>query len=164
MKITVATQEQLSIVKQLAQDIWYVAYKDIISTDQIDYMLNMMYSIVSLEKQYQNNHVFLLVQDTDSFIGYASYELNFEPTHKTKIHKLYVLPHWQSKGVGKLLLDEITHTAKRSNQESLILNVNKYNTAVHFYQKVGFSIAHSTLVDIGNSYVMDDYVMELKIQ
>jgi ribosomal protein S18 acetylase RimI-like enzyme len=164
MKITVATQEQLSIVKQLAQDIWYVAYKDIISTDQIDYMLNMIYSIASLEKQYQNNHVFLLVQDTDSFIGYASYELNFELTHKTKIHKLYVLPHWQGKGVGKLLLDEITHTAKRSNQESLILNVNKYNTAVHFYQKVGFSIAHSTLVDIGNSYVMDDYVMELKIQ
>ena len=162
MEITVATKDQLSIIRQLAQDIWYVAYKDIISVAQIDYMLNMMYSISSLEKQYHSNHVFLLIKQEDSFIGYASYELDFEGTSKSKIHKLYVLPQYQGNGVGKLLVDEMTQIAKTANQKALVLNMNKYNKAVHFYQKLGFSIAFTTVLDIGNSYVMDDYVMEIE--
>jgi ribosomal protein S18 acetylase RimI-like enzyme len=163
MKISIATKNQLEIVNQLAHDIWFIAYNNIISDEQIKYMLNRMYSIKSLEQQLDNKQVFLLVQEDDIFIGYASYEINSDLNHKTKIHKLYVLPQYQGKGIGNLLIDEISKTAKLNNQSALFLNVNKNNKAVHFYQKVGFATLFSTVIDIGNSYVMDDFVMEKTI-
>jgi ribosomal protein S18 acetylase RimI-like enzyme len=163
MKISIATKNQLEIVNQLAHDIWFIAYNNIISDEQIKYMLNRMYSIKSLEQQLDNKQVFLLVQEDDIFIGYASYEINSDLNHKTKIHKLYVLPQYQGKGVGNLLIDEISKTAKLNNQSALFLNVNKNNKAVHFYQKVGFTTLFSSVIDIGNSYVMDDFVMEKTI-
>lgn len=163
MKISIATKNQLEIVNQLAHDIWFIAYENIISDNQIKYMLNRMYSIESLEQQLDNNQVFLLVQEDDIFIGYASYEINSDLNQKTKIHKLYVLPQYQGKGIGNLLIDEISKKAKLKNQSALFLNVNKNNKAVHFYQKVGFSTLYSTVIDIGNSFVMDDFVMEKSI-
>lgn len=163
MKISIATKNQLAIINQLAHEIWFIAYENIISDEQIKYMLNRMYSIESLEQQLDNNQEFLLIQENDIFIGYASYEINSDLNYKTKIHKLYVLPQYQGKGVGNLLIDEISKTAKLKNQTALFLNVNKNNKAVHFYQKVGFAILFSTVIDIDNSYVMDDFVMEKTI-
>jgi catechol 2,3-dioxygenase-like lactoylglutathione lyase family enzyme len=42
----------------------------------------------------------------------------------------------------------------------IILNVNKYNRAKEFYQKLGFSVYSEGIFDIGEGYVMDDYLME----
>ena len=41
----------------------------------------------------------------------------------------------------------------------LELNVNKYNSAIAFYKKKNFRIIKEELIDIGEGYVMDDYVM-----
>jgi diamine N-acetyltransferase len=163
MKIVVATKEHLPILHQLSHSIWPVAYKDVISEGQIDYMLNMMYSLESLEEQLQNNKVFILAEDDYEFVGFASYELNFDGFQKTKIHKLYVLPQTQGKGVGKQLVDYITDIASKNKNEFLQLAVNKNNKAKDFYVKIGFQIAHEAVFDIGNGYVMDDYIMEKKL-
>jgi ribosomal protein S18 acetylase RimI-like enzyme len=163
MKIVVAIKEHLPIIQQLSHRIWPVSYKDVISEGQIDYMLNMMYSLESLEEQLQNNKIFILAEEDNSFIGFASYEVNFDGLQKTKIHKLYVLPQTQGKGVGKQLVDYITDIASENQNTFLQLAVNKNNKAKDFYLKIGFQIAHEAVFDIGNGYVMDDYVMEKKL-
>jgi hypothetical protein len=43
-----------------------------------------------------------------------------------------------------------------------ILNGNKYNKAKFFYEKLGFIITKEEVIDIGNNYIMDDYVMGIK--
>ena len=43
----------------------------------------------------------------------------------------------------------------------LYLQVNKQNTAQHFYSKHGFTIREASILDIGGGYIMDDYIMEL---
>ncbi len=160
MKIIVASKEQLPIVRELAIIIWEQTYRSILSNEQFDYMMNMMYSISSLEKQLQNNKIFLLAEEDNQFIGFASYELNIEETTKTKIHKLYVLPETQGKGVGKQLIDFIKEIAISNQNTEIILTVNKYNKAKDFYLKNGFEIIQEAVFDIGNGYVMDDYIME----
>lgn len=162
MNFVVASKEQLPIVRELALIIWPPTFEDILSTAQIDYMLNMMYSIESLEKQLENNKVFVLAEESDRFVGFASYELNFENS-KTKIHKLYVLPETQGKGVGRELIDYITQMALKNQNSILHLTVNKYNKAKDFYLKNGFEITQEAVFDIGNGYIMDDYLMEKKI-
>ena len=163
MTFTVATHSQLEIIQDLAKAIWPDAYGAILSQEQLEYMMEMMYSLDSLENQLKNNNVFLLAKEENDFIGFASYELNFQKSNKTKIHKLYVLPTIQGKGVGKNLILYIQEIAKKNSNAALILNVNKYNKAKDFYLHNQFEIADSLVVDIGNGYVMDDFVMEKKI-
>jgi ribosomal protein S18 acetylase RimI-like enzyme len=162
MNIVVATKEQLAIVKELAYKIWPNAYETILSKAQLNYMLEMIYSIDSLEKQFDNGHIFLLIEDDQNFIGFASYELNCNNSNKTKLQKLYVLPEIQGKGIGKQVIDYIKEKVVLSNNLALFLNVNKFNKAKDFYQKYGFQIIKEEVIDIGNNYIMDDYVMEIK--
>lgn len=161
MTISIAQKSQLFIIKELAYIIWPVAYGEILSKDQLDYMLDLIYTIESLEKQVDKNHVFLLVEDNNQFIGFASYELNFENSNKTKIQKLYVLPEIQGKGIGKQLINYIKQIAADNKNLGLILNVNRFNKAKDFYLKYGFEITKEIKIDIGSNYIMDDYVMEL---
>ncbi|GAA4062033.1 GNAT family N-acetyltransferase [Flavobacterium cheonanense] len=162
MNIVVATKEQLVIVKNLAYKIWPNAYETILSKAQLDYMLKMIYSVDSLEKQFDDGHIFLLIEDNQNFIGFASYELNCNNSNKTKLQKLYVLPEIQGKGIGKQVIDYIKEKVVLSNNLALFLNVNKFNKAKDFYQKYGFQIIKEEVIDIGNNYIMDDYVMEIE--
>ncbi len=162
MNISVATQEQLPIIRDLAFRIWPVTYGHILSKDQFDYMMEMMYSIDSLEKQIEIKP-FLLVNDNGEFIGFASYEINWDNSRKTKIHKLYVLPEIQGKGIGRMLINHIKEIALKANNNALFLTVNRFNKAKEFYLKQGFHIVAEKQFQIGNGYIMDDYVMELPI-
>jgi ribosomal protein S18 acetylase RimI-like enzyme len=105
-----------------------------------------------------------LLFDETKVVGFVAYELNcnFENLSKplTKIHKIYLLPEMQGKGFGKFMIDEVSKIAKSNKQKGIYLNVNKYNTAKFFYEKLGFVISKEEVIDIGNDYVMDDYVME----
>ncbi|WP_395045295.1 GNAT family N-acetyltransferase [Flavobacterium sp.] len=174
MIISVATNNQLPIIRDLAFKIWPVAYDEILSNEQLNYMLDLIYSIESLEKQVEKSHVFLLVKENNNYIGFASYELNYKEKNeipvekklnlnKTKIQKLYVLPEIQRKGIGKHLINYIKQIAIANDNSVLILNVNRFNKAKDFYIKQGFTIVSKVKIDIGNNYIMDDYVMELTL-
>ena len=88
---------------------------------------------------------------------------NYQNKKVTRIHKIYILPEAQGKGVGKLLIEKVVALAKENQSEVISLNVNKFNKAVSFYKKIGFEIVAEEDLDIGNGYLMEDYKMELKI-
>lgn len=159
--MTVCNKEQLSIVRDLAYTIWPSSYGKILSEAQLDYMLDTFYSIGNLQKQMDVGQVFELVVENNNFIGFVSYEFNCKQTELLKLHKIYLLPETQGKGFGKSMIDEVIIIAKSNNQKGIYLNVNKYNIAKFFYEKVGFTIVKEEVIDIGNGFVMDDYVMEL---
>ncbi len=155
-------KEDLQIIRDIAHRTWPNTFADILSVKQIDYMLELLYSIPSLENQdsvKKNN--FLLAYKKNTPIGFASYELNINEGHSTKIHKIYFLPSSQMKGYGRQMMDYIKQIARDKNQQSLLLNVNKYNKAIEFYEYLGYKIIKEEVIDIGSGYIMDDYVMEL---
>jgi ribosomal protein S18 acetylase RimI-like enzyme len=161
--IQVTSNEQLQIVADLAKRIWPVAYATILSNEQLHYMLDRFYNLEALQKQLENGQVFYLAQnENQEFVGFVSYEINCEP-NKTKIHKIYVLPETQGTGIGKQLFELVKTKAQENQQTAIFLNVNKYNNAQNFYQKLGFTITKEEVIDIGNGYVMDDYVMEIVV-
>lgn len=163
MKILKISKDQLQKVADLAYAIWPVAYKEILSEDQLKYMLERFYSLSSLEDQFEKKHVFGLINDeNEKSLGFVSFELDCEPK-KTKIHKIYVLPETQGSGIGRKLYEWVKDVAKGEKQEVIFLNVNKYNNAKLFYEKIGFKIVKDEVIDIGEGYVMDDFVMEISI-
>ena len=154
-------KNQLPIVKDLAYAIWPSAYREILSAEQLNYMLDNFYSIENLENQMDKGQVFELLFEDSNVVGYLSYEFNCKETGLLKIHKIYLLPETQGKGFGKFMIDEVIKIAKSNQQKGVFLNVNKYNNAQFFYEKLGFTITKDEVIDIGNDYVMDDYVMNL---
>lgn len=160
-----ATEADYPGIQSLAQSIWPHTFGDILSPMQIDYMLNLMYSVPSIKDQSEvKGHKFILIDDDTKPVGYASYEINHKDTPKTKIHKIYLLPETQGKGAGRLMMEFISQKALIAENSTLILNVNRHNNAVKFYEKVGFKITGEEDIDIGNGYFMNDYVMEKPIK
>ncbi|MCL9807851.1 GNAT family N-acetyltransferase [Flavobacterium luminosum] len=163
MEIITATKEQLPIIRDLAYKIWPDTYGQILSSEQLEYMLLNFYNIPSLEEQFDNGQVFLLVKEEENFLGFAAYQINCKTEGKTKLHKIYVLPETQGKGIGKLLLQEVENRARLHGNTHLFLNVNKYNKAQEFYKSQGFVVVLEEVIDIGHGYIMDDYVMEKEL-
>lgn len=157
------TDQYFTQIRAIAEEVWPIAYGLILSQQQLEYMMVMMYSVSALQEQAKNGHHFILAVEDEVAVGFAAYEFNYKETSKTKIHKIYILSNQQGKGTGRILIDYITEEARKSNQSALLLNVNKYNLAQHFYKKIGFDVVLEEVIDIGNGYVMDDFVMEKSI-
>ncbi|MFD2910107.1 GNAT family N-acetyltransferase [Flavobacterium ardleyense] len=163
MEIIKCNRAQLEVVKELAYAIWPTAYGEILSKEQLTYMLERFYNLDTLQLQAEKGQQFYLAQDMQQdYIGFVAYEINCEP-NKTKIHKIYVLPETQGSGVGKQLFEFVKNKAKEQHQKAIFLNVNKYNKAQYFYTKLGLKITKEEVIDIGNKYIMDDYVMEVNL-
>ncbi|MBC6368933.1 GNAT family N-acetyltransferase [Algoriphagus sp. AK58] len=164
MIIRQLAKEELNKVQSIAHRTWPSTFANILSPEQIEYMLNWMYDLRMLESQLEKGHTFLLAEENGKELGFAGFELNYSEGPKAKLHKIYLLPEAQGKGVGKALILEVADRAKKANQKSLLLNVNKYNQkAIDFYLKMGFQEIYKEVIDIGNGYVMDDVVMELDL-
>ncbi|MES2588406.1 MAG: GNAT family N-acetyltransferase [Bacteroidota bacterium] len=154
---------KIHIVREIAQITWPVAFGEILSKEQLAYMMNMMYSVEVLEKQLNEGHEFYLFYENEFPLGFMGLELNYKKSNQVKIHKLYILPENQGKGIGEKLIDFASNRCKEENLEILTLNVNRFNKALTFYEKLGFKNVKSEDIEIGNGYLMEDFVMEKKV-
>ncbi|HNP54234.1 MAG TPA: GNAT family N-acetyltransferase [Ferruginibacter sp.] len=155
-------------IRALAEAIWPVAYGDILSMDQLRYMLDRIYSDAALTEQMHDGHRFFLALQDSHIIGFASVGLQppdpvNAPERVYKLHKLYVSTEQQGAGAGRKLLEHIIQLIQADGATLLELNVNRYNKAFFFYQKLGFSIYKEVDIDIGNGYFMNDYVMRKRV-
>jgi diamine N-acetyltransferase len=161
-EIKTAAVKDIPLIQQLAYAIWPQTYSSIISKAQISYMLDMIYSTAALQKQmHDEGCTFIIVYDNNQPVAFASY--NQTTLQTWKLSKIYILPTQQGKGTGKFIISYIIDTIKMQNAKALQLQVNRFNKACNFYQKLGFTIIETADFDIGNGYFMDDYVMQLVI-
>jgi ribosomal protein S18 acetylase RimI-like enzyme len=162
IEIIPATTDNIPDIQKISSVAWPHTFKDILSEEQIAYMMHWMYSDESLREQMEKqHHRYVLAKHGEEFVAYLSYEPNCENTGKTKIHKIYILPSHQRKGIGKLLFNFVMTKARETGEKAVYLNVNKNNrNAIDFYRRMGFYRAKEEVIDIGNGFVMDDYVFE----
>ncbi|HEY8938188.1 MAG TPA: GNAT family N-acetyltransferase [Cyclobacteriaceae bacterium] len=161
MQIIKAEEKHFPIIQRIAHATWPATFGSILSPKQIDYMLEMMYSTSALINQTTvKKHVFLLAEENGDYLGYLSYELNYKGLSKTKIHKIYIHPSAQGKGIGKLLIKKAEDIARKNQSAILSLNVNRDNKAVKFYEGQGFVIVGKEDIDIGEGFLMEDYMMD----
>jgi GNAT superfamily N-acetyltransferase len=158
--ISAATRADLVIVQELAHRIWHRHYPGIISVEQIDYMLERGYATAALAEFLTAPGAGLVLARVDDVpVGFAAWYRPEEPA-TTKLDKLYVLQEYHGKGVGRRLIVQVEAAARADGASTLILNVNKHNAAsIAAYRNCGFTTRGEVVVDIGNGFVMDDYIM-----
>lgn len=155
------TEEQFAAIAAIASEIWHEHYASIISPEQIDYMLEKGYALDVIRKEVSEKGVhYDQVFDGNEFVGYAAYGPADEPD-TLKLHKLYVKVNRHGKGFGKRLLEHVNDFAKENGYTCIILQVNKKNEkAIRAYIRFGFSVREASVIDIGNGFFMDDYIMQ----
>jgi N-acetylglutamate synthase-like GNAT family acetyltransferase len=153
-----ATLEDIPTIQEIAEEAWRPTYGPILTEEQTLYMIPMMYASEVLIPQIG---LFSVLEVDGVAIGYCAFEKQTDT--EGKLHKLYLRPSLKQKGAGTFIIDQISQQARNLGLQSIYLNVNKLNSAVDFYLKKGFIKERELVLDIGNGYVMDDYVMRLML-
>lgn len=162
-RIIQATPAQTDSIRSIAEKTYWSTYRDILSADQIRYMLRTIYAGDNIRSQLETkSQMYLLLFEDDESVAFASYAPKAETPPVYKLHKLYCLPKAQGKGYGKLLIEEVAKKVLEAGKEILDLNVNRYNKAKRFYEKMGFEVVYEEDIPIGD-YWMNDYVMRKKL-
>lgn len=164
LSIVAATDADLSAIAELAGVVWRRHYPGIITVDQIDYMLARGYALDALRRFITEEGAGLdLAYLGERLAGFAAYYRADAP-HELKLDKLYVHNDFHGQGVGRALIASAESAAIAQRRTTLILNVNKRNLkAIRAYERAGFAIRESVVVDIGGGFVMDDYVMAKRL-
>ncbi|WP_085535582.1 GNAT family N-acetyltransferase [Massilibacteroides vaginae] len=156
--------DEAPLIRELASQIWSDTYKHILSTEQLNYMFEMMYSLESLHQQMtEAGHRFFVVRLDDVAVGYLSIEQKAEKLFN--FQKIYTLPSLHGKGIGRYLVEEgIAYLKKNYIAPFTIeLFVNRDNKAVGFYKHIGFKEVATRDHAIGNGFYMNDYIMNLEV-
>jgi GNAT superfamily N-acetyltransferase len=161
MTLQKAKEKDIPLIQELAEKSWRANYPGILSYEQIDYMLDLMYAEKEIKLQFQNPnyHYFLILNEENSPVGIMVFENSYEPK-TTKLHRIYLLKGTKGKGYGKFAIQFLKNEIEKLGDNRIILNVNKENPALEFYQSQGFKTYNEGIFEIGNGFVMDDYLME----
>lgn len=159
-----ASVEDIPMIRDLAQVAFMETYKDILSPEQMEYMMEWMYSEESLIHQMTvADHIFFIEDGK----GYASFRFDGHTEDNRELfhlEKLYVLPEYQKTGLGKALFDRIldeARTASSGDGFRVELNVNRKNPAVSFYEHLGMNKDRQGDFAIGKGFYMNDFIMAL---
>lgn len=160
-----ATTEDITAIQEMAEVVFRKTYADILSPEQMEYMMNMMYSEQSLLAQMTSGKNIFFIEDGN---GYASYRYQGRSDSGRDIfhlEKLYVMPAAQKSGLGKKLFEAIVDDIKVSSGGSPVieLNVNRRNPAVGFYEHIGMQKERQGDFPIGNGYYMNDFIMSMEL-
>jgi GNAT superfamily N-acetyltransferase len=158
-----ATTNDVETILNIAEKTWWATYSPILEKEQISFMLGEIYSVEKISSQLKTNtQTYLLLIEDEKPVAFAGFSPREEDPDIYKLHKLYCLPETQGKGYGKILINEVARKTLEAGKHTLDLNVNRYNKAKNFYEKMGFSIAYEEDIPIG-PYWMNDYVMRQEL-
>ena len=160
-----ASTDDIPAIRSMAETVFRQTYAEILSPEQMEYMMDMMYSERSLKDQMDSGVTFFLA---DGDKGYASYRYcgRDDDGHELfHLEKLYVMPSEQKTGLGRRLFDTVVEDIRKVSKghSRIELNVNRFNPAVSFYEHIGMHKDRQGDFPIGNGFYMNDYIMVIDL-
>jgi ribosomal protein S18 acetylase RimI-like enzyme len=158
-----ANIKDIDEIQMLARRIWDEAYSEILTKDQIDYMLEMMYSGKAITEELVGDVVWEVIVADGKLCGYLSYGPSED--NSVKLSKIYIDKGFRGKSIASDAIKRVIRYAVLNGKDYIFLSVNKNNKrAIRAYENNGFAIAASAVKDIGCGFVMDDYIMKYLVK
>jgi len=159
--LRLAEKEELPRIGEIAEPIWREHYTPIIGNEQVEYMLQNIYSNDALIKQKLEGQDFYFIEKNKEEIGFIA--VSKKIAGQWFLHKFYLAPEHQNKHLGEEVLKELSAFIVESDDSDTIeirLTVNRINyKSINFYFKHGFKIESVADFDIGSGYFMNDFVL-----
>ena len=164
LKLTSVSVPDIPTVQALARKIWHDCYPGMISREQIAYMLDKMYSTRVIERELASGVFYGLAWRGSKAVGYLSYSFD-QRRRELTLHKVYLLKKQQGKGFGQQLLEYVILKAQQLKAKTISLRVNRNNLkAITAYLDADFVVTGTSVADIGGGFVMDDYIMQCRLE
>src|SRR5689334_4302014 len=160
--LPVTTPAQVAHVARMAHEVWNEYYVPLIGQAQVDYMVAKFQSAEAMQSQVDTGYEYFQMQQDGQIVGYAAIRHD-AADQRLFVSKLYLLAAHRKSGAGRATLALLEQRARSLGATHLWLTVNKGNASVRAYERMGFRIVESMVVDIGGGFVMDDYKMEKAI-
>lgn len=159
----VVNNEDIKELAQTAKIVWHEAFKEILTPEQIEYMIKKFQSYEALSVAInKDNYEYFFIKDNNMVIGYTGLQ---KQENKLFLSKLYILKEYRGKNIATKSFEFIENLAKEKGLKSIFLTVNRFNNhAINVYKHKGFINVKSQVSDIGNGFVMDYYVFEKEIK
>ncbi len=162
VRLQAGKPEAIAELARMAADIWREYYISIITMDQIEYMIGKYQSAKAVQDQIENQgYAYYVMVDEGGISGYFSVK---EEDGKLFLSKFYVAKENRGKGYASQTVVFLEQLCRERGLSHIWLTVNRHNeSSIGVYRKKGFRTIREQVADIGNGYVMDDYVMEKEI-
>jgi ribosomal protein S18 acetylase RimI-like enzyme len=159
----VITADDIELTAKLAHKIWNQHYVPIIGQEQVNYMVEKFQSVEAITNQLNEGYLYYLIAHDNNPCGYLALVPDKEKS-KLMISKIYVDADFRGLNLGTKLLNFTIEKAIQEGLKTIWLTVNKNNTnSINWYKKKGFLIKEKIEIDIGNSFIMDDYLLEKSV-
>lgn len=154
--------EDIHALADTAKKIWNEYFIDIITQEQIDYMVEKFQSYPALSKAIlEDGYTYYLAYKDKEVVGYCGVQPQQD---RLFLSKLYVVKEMRGKGISSQLFSYALEQAKRQQLSAIYLTCNKYNEhSLQVYAHKGFRQIDAVQSDIGHGFIMDDYILQLDL-
>ena len=160
--IPVTNMELVYSLVPVAEEIWREHYISIIGEEQVEYMLEKFLSAEALVEQINSGYEYFLFSYDYTFAGFAAIK---EENGELFLSKLYVDKEFRGKGIGSHMFQKFIEICKLRELNKIWLTCNRNNTSsIEVYKHLGFKVIREEVADIGNGFVMDDYILEYEVK
>lgn len=170
--VPVKTTADQELLARIAGKIWREYWPAIIGEEQTEYMIGKFQSFEAITRDMAEHdyEYWLLVateQDEDgtekSIVGFTGGHNEYE-TNRFFISKIYLFPESRGHGYARKTIEFFEDLCFARGFDAMYLTVNKYNElGIRAYKGTGFEVIDSVETDIGEGFIMDDFIMELKL-
>ena len=158
----VNNMELIYTLSTMAEEIWHEYFTPIIGTEQVEYMLEKFLSADALVEQINSGYEYFLFSYDYTFAGFAAIK---EENGELFLSKLYVDKEFRGKGIGSHMFQKFIEICKLRELNKIWLTCNRNNTSsLEVYKHLGFKVVREEVADIGNGFVMDDYILEYEVE
>ena len=161
--LTTTTDEEIKAVAVLANEIWHQHFIPIIGEAQVDYMVEKFQSYPAISKQIkEDGYEYFRIFINDTFAGYTGVHMEDDALF---LSKLYIKKVCRGNKLATHALNYLIQICKERNLKKIWLTCNKYNdNTLAVYDHLGFKITDEQVADIGNGFVMDDYILTYYVE
>lgn len=167
--VPVETDEEIDTLAEMASTIWNEYWPALIGQAQTDYMVENFQSRPAIVRDMaEHDYEYWLIEDEtqpgSKIVGYTGGHVEPE-TNRFFISKIYLLKDQRGKGYSSKAIKFYDELCKDRGLDAMYLTVNKGNEmAIRAYNAKDFKTIDSVVTDIGNGFVMDDYIMERAVK
>lgn len=172
----VRTAQEKAELAQMAGEIWREYWPALIGEAQTEYMVARFQSLEAIERDMaEHDYEYWLVRAAEDLtaaelaagaepawraVGYTGGRVEPE-TGRFFISKIYLLAAERGKHFASRVIEFYDRLCADRGLRAMYLTVNKHNElGIRAYEAKGFEVIDAVETDIGEGFVMDDYIME----
>lgn len=153
-------EKEIERMSAMATAIVREHFDPLIGKEQNDYMLSLFQTPGAIAAQLAEGYRYYFVRKDGEDIGFTAF---YPKQDAMYLSKFYLYRQERAKGYAHAMMEFVESETRKEGLQAVELNVNRFNSAVKVYEKLGFEIIREEKNEIGHGFIMDDYVFRKQL-